>query len=163
MADVPVNIDSMLDTSLARLSVETDRRVEMLLGHSALLNFMTGVDYGKATLTLARYTDPGPLETEMFQNFGIWLADAVGEGVESCFPITALVHGSEAELAGLGIGDCVMAIDGRPVAEMSTYEGELTLQRAEIGDTKLFTLRTGVGENESRTVALVKHDRLPSG
>lgn len=161
LEDVPVRINPELDTSLARLSVETDRQVEMLLGHSVLLNFMTGLDYAGSTLTLARYIDPGQLETEMFQNFGIWLARSIGEGHERCFPLTALALDSEAEHAGLSIGDCVLALDGLSAADMGRNEGQAMLQRAELGATIRVTVLPASDANERRTVALTKRDLLP--
>ncbi len=162
---VPVRIHPELDTALARLSVEAGRRVEMLLGHSFLLNFATGIDYPARVLTLARYDDPGPLETEMFVSYGIWL---VGSPFAGGAPrVAGLVHGSEAEAAGLGIGDAVLTLDHRDATSMTTVELDIALRSGPQGQTiELEVVDSTFAEQRrpvARHITLTKRDLLPAG
>lgn len=163
LCDVPVRVRPDVDTALARLSVETGHRVELLLGHSFLLHFMTGVDYDHGVLTLARYSQQVPVETEMFESFGVWISEPVPDS--RCRFVTALAHGSSASEAGLGVGDCIVTIDGRESSEWSESELMVRLEGAQLGSTLELTV-IGVPEEGAETpppraVTIEKVDLLP--
>lgn len=164
LEDVPVRVNAAIDTALARLSVETNQKVELLIGHSYLLHFMTGVDYDHPALTLARYSTPRPVETEMFEGFGIWLFGAT-EGT-SCLPVVAMAHGGEAERAGIDVGDCVLELDGRDGASMTDADVSLVLRQAELGQALSMTVLdspiAGARRTSPRAVTLTKTNLLPA-
>ncbi len=159
--DVPVRMNHHLDVPLARLSVETNRKVELLLGHSFMLHFMVGIDYDAPSVMLARYSDPAPVETEMFEGFGIWLFPP--RDGSSCIPVVALAHGSDADDAGIDVGDCLLEIDGVDGAAIGDVD--LVLRRAPLGQvmevTVLDTPAPGGRVTAPRSVSLTKRDLLP--
>ncbi|MCH9681580.1 MAG: aspartyl protease family protein [Deltaproteobacteria bacterium] len=159
--DAPVRINPDLDAALARLSVETGQRVELLLGHSVLLQFAVGIDYGRERLTLARYVDDRPLETEMFESFGVWLASAD----QGCWPVVAVAHGTEAHRSGIDVGDCLLSIDGRTAEQMTDVERDIALGSARIEDSLTVTVSDeptdGGRKLPARAVRLTKRDLLP--
>lgn len=165
LADVPVRVNPALDTAFARLSVETGEKVELLLGHSFLLYFMTGVDYDGPSLTLARYSAPRTIETEMFESFGIWL---VGSNEErgSCLPVVALAQGGEADRAGIDLGDCVIELDGRDGATLTDADVDLVLRQPALGEALsmvvLDTPAEGGRQTAPRPVTLTKASLLPA-
>ncbi|MCH9685458.1 MAG: PDZ domain-containing protein [Deltaproteobacteria bacterium] len=161
---MPVRINPMLDISLARLGVETGRRVEMLLGHSLFLQFATGIDHQAQVLTLARYHEPGALETEMFVGYGIWL---VGSPLPGAAPrVAALAHGMEAQQAGIDIGDVIVGIDGRDTVSMTAVELDVALRVGAQGQTIELevadVMQDGLRQSPPRRVALTKRDLLPA-
>lgn len=165
LGDVPVRVNPELDTALARLSVETGETVELLVGHSFLLYFMTGVDYPGSSLTLARYVDPPRIETEMFEGFGLWLAGAT-EGHGSCLPVIALAHDGPADLAGMDIGDCVIELDGHDGATLTDTDVERIMDEAPLGRPLEMTVLDAAGDGSrqtpARAVILTKVDLLPA-
>lgn len=168
LAQVPVRVDPRLDVAFARLEVETGHRVELLLGHSFLLHFVLGVDHPSSTLTLARFSAPRDVETEMFESVGVWLLDAVE--TSGCLAVGALAHGSEAEAAGVDVGDCVVEVDGTVVTRETAAQTQQALEEAEVGRVVRLTVVDalavvdGDAHAESgappRVVELTKHDLL---
>lgn len=163
LLDVPVRVNPAVDTALARLSVETGQRVEMLLGHSFLLHFMAGVDYASATLTLAPYADELPVETEMFESFGLWLANLGPE--YNCLRVVALAHGTDAQAAEIDVGDCIVELDGLAASELSDTALTIRMQGSELGDELDVAVVDSPGEgarvSQPRMVTLEKIDLLP--
>lgn len=164
LSHVPVRVDPELDTDLARLRVETGEKVELLIGHSFLLYFVTGVDYPGSSLTLARYDVPPPIETEMFEGFGLWLQGASPEHGR-CLPVVALAHDGPADHAGVDIGDCVIELDGRDGSTLTDVDVERMLGEVPLGHplemTVLDTPAEGGREAPPRVVTLTKTNFLP--
>lgn len=165
LADMPVHVDPALDIAFARLSVEVNAPVELLIGHSLLLHFAAGFDYTAGRLTLARYDAPQLVETEMFKNFGFWPASS-GAGAD-CFMIVAVAGDTATVQAGLDIGDCVRLAASEQAADTSFAGFTRALTVASVGDEVTFEVRDdrvaelGGDDSPPRLVTLRKRDLLP--
>lgn len=168
LANVPVRVNPALDTALARLRVETNRDVELVLGHSLLLHFAVGLDHANERLTLARYTVPRAVETEMFETFGFWFSD--NRETHGCLGIGLVAETPEIAAAALEPADCVLAIEGVSIMDMSFEDALRMVEGAAIGDELEFTIvddfrpgePSGAAWNSPpRTVTLAKRDLLP--
>ncbi len=94
-----------------------------------MLHFMVGIDYDARSVTLGRYVDRALVETEMFEGFGISLFPPADDS--SCVPVVVLAYGSEADEAGIDVGDCLLQIDG--VDGAAVPDLDLLLRRAALG------------------------------
>jgi hypothetical protein len=106
-----------LTESLVRLSVEVDRPVEALLGHSLLRTYVTGLDFRRERLELRTYDD------------GHWKVPThrVSPGVRvdddgDCFRVRWVIVGSPAEQAGLELGACVTRVGPWTPVELGADE-----------------------------------------
>ena len=87
------------------------------------------------------------------------LAEAFGTSAESGVIVVEVEPGSVAEVAGIQLGDILLAIDGRPVRGVSDYTGETAV--AMVGDELALQI---LRDNEDLTLDLVITDnRVVSG
>jgi hypothetical protein len=102
---------TLAGVTLRRPLIETDAALN-LIGTEVLKHFTLTLD---ARSGLARFEpqSPGPVEFEPLLGIGIGAAPR-----EGAIRITDVFKGSPAELAGLRVGDEVVALEGRPIAEL---------------------------------------------
>lgn len=149
--NVPFIVREELSTSLARLHIETGIRVEMLLGHSFLMHFVTAIDYPEKSMRLFRYHDQSHVNTDNFDVLALEF-----RVTESCFEVTGIAPEVLPELA---LGDCVVKIAEFPFGASDPDEIVTYMQSLEIGDpVSIDVVREG---GVVETVVLEVIDLLP--
>jgi len=107
------------------ISAKVGSTVDGLLGEPFLREFAVTIDYPHGLLRLRRYTDRGHIHDE-FRRVGVRLSrDLVGRHrVGYVFP------GSDAERAGLRVGDVVSSVNDRDLADLDDDEAGVLLSGA---------------------------------
>lgn len=106
-----------LTESLVRLSIEVDRPVEALLGHTLWRRYVTGLDYRHERVELRAYDDGHWTIASHRVSPGVGLEDDDG-----CFRVRWVITGSPAEVSGLGLGSCVTRVGDWTPADLTATE-----------------------------------------
>jgi len=133
--DIPVLIDPDIDVELTRLQLETQREVELILGHSFLRHFATHVDPRRGQLELFPYLDQSDAVVNLV-SAGMGLSDG-----EECFHVRALVRDGPAARVGIRLDDCITAVDGFSHGSVSAPTVDRHLYTLPAGSTAHVTLR----------------------
>lgn len=113
--------------------------------------FVVTFDYAHQRLYLKPVTPP-PADAGAFDRSGLWI-NAVAKGYE----VTDVAAGSAAAEAGVGVGDVITAIDGRPVLAEALADARLKLCDSPPGTQVKLTVTHGA---ETRTVTLILRDQI---
>jgi hypothetical protein len=131
-----------LGSSLARLHLETGRRVEMLLGQSLLHQFAVAFDYSIPTVAVG---DREGASTDL-EPIGLGLGVVV-DG--DCFAPVWLVVDGPASRAGVDLLACVTGIDGIGPGGPDAAAAAAGLDRLAIDDRVELRWRDASGEHEA--------------
>jgi membrane-associated protease RseP (regulator of RpoE activity) len=142
--------DFVVDLSLQTKGAFTDPYVAGNVGGGVLRRFNLVFDYGNQTIVFepnARFGDP-----DLYDRSGMWVNRKGAEIV-----IVDVTAGGPAEAAGLKNGDRILAVDGRPVADVSLVDLRERFRTEPPGTEIHLRVKRGDAENE---VVLVLKDQV---
>jgi hypothetical protein len=137
--------DPVMELSLQAKGAFTDPYVAGNVGAGVLKRFNITFDYGNQRLIFERNANDA--RRDSFDRAGIWL----NQGSEG-FHVVDLVAGGPAAVAGLAVGDTIVAVDGTPARELALPRLRERFRTEAPGTAvKLLLLRAG----KQREVTLV--------
>jgi hypothetical protein len=143
--------DPVVDLSDARHGTFSDPNFDGNVGSALLKRFVVTFDYTHQVMYL-KPIEPLPADIGTFDRAGLWI-NAHGGGYE----VMDVAPGSAASQAGLTVGDLIVAVDGRPVAESGLSETRERFRCAPPGTRVELAVRRGA---EIRGVALLLRDQI---
>jgi hypothetical protein len=131
---------------------ESTRMQAGVIGESSLYRFDMTYDYGHQRVWIS----PNPkVPARAFNRAGLRLKRDANDG----FVVTMVVTDSAAEAAGLKAGDRILAVNGRPAAELSSADLLVTLS-GPVG-SELELLVASQGSREARPTRIQLREMLP--
>jgi len=128
--------DVVVDMSLQRQGVLSHAAPSGSIGSGLLKRFVVTFDYAHQRLYLLRHA--GSNERDAYDRSGLWINSGDGG-----FRVEGVVVGSPAARAGLGTGDTIIAIDGRPASSLALVDVRDRLRDAPVGTRVALTVRSG--------------------
>ena len=145
VVDAPV-----VDISVQKKGAFTDRYVAGNVGGAILKRFTVTFDYGKQTVSF----EPNALarEPQPYDRSGLWLNVAE---TKDAFEVVDVVPGGPGAKAGLRVGERIVAVDGKPAADLALPDVRERLRTAAPGTKVPLTVEA---DGKRREVALVLAD-----
>jgi hypothetical protein len=138
----------VVDISVQKQGGETDRYVAGNVGGAILKRFTLTFDYGRQRVTFA--PNAAAPAAQPYDRSGLWLNVAAGG-----FEVMDVVAGGPGAKAGLRVGDRVLAVDGKPAADVSLPALRDRFSTAPAGTRLTLTVES---RGQRRDVALVLAD-----
>jgi C-terminal processing protease CtpA/Prc len=129
----------------------SDSNYQGNIGSGLLSRFVVTFDYGHQKMYLTRI-EPPPEGVGQYDRSGMWI-NAAPDG----YKVMSVVNGGPAALAGVAVGDVIVALDGHRAQSEGLSNARAELRSRPAGSIVQVTLRRG---EVLREVRLVMRDQI---
>jgi len=129
------------DTKFLKLEIDTGEHIEAIVGSTFLSSFVTAVDFQAPSLTLYQYRSTEHIDENIGHGIGVLLKHE-----DHCFRVIGISEGAPAQNAGIKLGDCILAIDGKTPESTGLYYMTEYISNVRLGTVLQIRVAQGDGE-----------------